>query len=193
MKEEIKEPTPISPTSPQPSSMPEVPTFQKIIDCKEGTVSALDKVLTINPSPEQLQAVSDYQKKCISMLSQAQAKINQESQSRVNDKLLEAIEKTQNRIVVDNQIVNSIKDSFSSNNGVKLTEEVLGFVYGSKMMVQFEQENWAEYKALVEKQKNETSSSSSTFDIFGVLFLILIISLIGSKVYRLYIKKRSEN
>lgn len=192
MKEETKEPTDISPTSPQPSTAPEVPTFQKIIDCKEGTVSALEKVLKFNPSAEQLRLVNDYQKKCLNLLTKAKNKISEESYSKSNNKLLEAIEKTHNRIVLDNQIINSLESSFSNNNKGNLAEDVLGFVYGSKMLIQFEQESWFEYKKIVEKEKLETPSSSS-FDIFGVLFLILIISLIGSRVYRLYIKKNPEN
>ena len=138
--------TPNNPTGPDLS-------FKAIIECKEGSMKVMEKVVSIGPSLDQLKIVHDYQTKCLQTLGAAKIKISAEPVDSANEALLFALEKTSNRLILDNQIIKKLSDSFASNNGVALTEDVLGFLFASKMMYQQENDGWGKYKTALE-QKN---------------------------------------
>lgn len=154
-------------------------------------MQVMEKVLKINPNPQQLQVVIDYQNKCLEKINVALVKTESDS-GAVNDALAFALEKTKNRLVLDNQIITKIQKSFDSKNGVALTEDIMGFLFASKMMYQQEQNGWATYKVALEKQTLEDQKPSGGFD-FSWVLLIIILIIAGSRAFRIYQAKKNPN
>lgn len=186
------------PPSPQPSAPVATPapsspklTLQAILDCKTGSSDTMAKVLKMNPSLEQLQKFEDYQTQCYKILTLAAEKINEEPVTGANKALLSALEKTQKRLILENQMVRKLEASYKSNNGVELTQNVIGYVYAGKLVVEQEAKAWGEYKTALEvESKNATVGSRPIMDYFSWILLIFLIFIVGSRVWRRIIKPK---
>jgi hypothetical protein len=181
MKEVIPTPSPTAapatdqtPSSTAPAGAKPI-TLQSILECKEGTSIAIGKVLEGATTDEQLQRIADFQTQCLQSFQVVQAKLDQEVKSESNIKLSEALEKTQNRIIIEQKMLRFLIKSDTPGAGNKMGEEMLGFIFAAKMTAPQENEAWGEYRASLEAEKTAPPKGNTDFVGWGLLIIMLFI------------------
>lgn len=162
-----------TPTPEQPAVKPI--TLQSILECKEGTSNAMGKILTGSSTPEQLVRMDEYQTLCLKQFKVLAEKLKLEVESDSNIKLAEALESTENRIIIEQKMIRFLIKTETPKDGIHLGEEMLGFVFAGKLVAPKENNAWGAYKVSLEEEKSAPPKGNTDFLGWGLLIIMAFV------------------